>query len=103
MVGVGAVDRQLQRPLGLATDRELVELFRDCEPGALPPVGLAYGIDTILDQSLVDVPDVYFEAGGQQALGHGSGSGVLQFDAKAVAGEVSPAALTTKQSGGFPD
>jgi Ala-tRNA(Pro) deacylase len=46
-VDLGAVHRQLNRALGLATDRELVELFKDCEPGALPPLGLAYGIDSI--------------------------------------------------------
>src|SRR5258706_5602440 len=50
-VDLGAVHRQLNRALGLATDRELIELFKDCEPGALPPLGLAYGIDTILDQN----------------------------------------------------
>ena len=31
--------------LGLATDRELTELFKDCEPDALPPLGVAYGCD----------------------------------------------------------
>ena len=36
---LGAMHRQLNRELGLATDRELVELFKDCEPGALPPLG----------------------------------------------------------------
>src|SRR4030081_2620449 len=66
-VDLGAVHRQLNRDLGLATDRELVELFKDCERGALPPVGLAYGIATILDQSLVDAPDIYFEAGDRPA------------------------------------
>ena len=41
-VDLAAVRRQLNRELGLATHRELVELFKDCEPGALPPLGLAY-------------------------------------------------------------
>src|SRR5260370_40407687 len=89
MVGVGAVDRQLQRPLGLATDRERVDLFKDCEPGALPPVGLAYGIDTILDQSLVDTPDVYFEAGDHQALVHVTGSEFLKLMAHAPRAPIS--------------
>src|SRR3989475_10206372 len=81
-VDLGAVRRQLNRELGLVTDRELVELFKDCEPGALPPLGLAYGIDTILDQSLVDAPDNYFEAGDHRALGLVSGSGLLKMIAK---------------------
>jgi Ala-tRNA(Pro) deacylase len=88
-VDLGAVHRQLNRALGLATDRELVELFKDCEPGALPPLGLAYGIDTILDQNLVDAPDIYFEAGDHQALVHVSGSEFLKLMAKAPRGQIS--------------
>ena len=89
MVDLGAVHRQLNRALGLSTDRELVELFKDCEPGALPPVGLAYGIDTILDQSLVDAPDVYFEAGDHQSLVHVSGSEFLKLMVNAPRGQIS--------------
>ena len=88
-VDLGAVHRQLNRTLGLATDRELIELFKDCEPGALPPLGLAYGIDTILDQHLVDAPDIYFEAGDHQALVHVSGSEFLKLMAKAPRGQIS--------------
>jgi len=88
-VDLGAVRRQLNRELGLATDRELVELFKDCEPGALPPLGLAYGIDAILDQSLVDAPDIYFEAGDHQALVHVSGSEFLKLMANAPRSQIS--------------
>jgi Ala-tRNA(Pro) deacylase len=88
-VDLGALHRQLNRALGLATDRELAELFKDCEPGALPPVGLAYGIETILDQSLVDAPDVYFEAGDHQALVHVSGGEFLKLMANASRGQIS--------------
>ncbi len=38
-VDLGALHRALNRDLGLATDRALIELFRDCEPGAVPPLG----------------------------------------------------------------
>ena len=89
MVDLGAVHRKLNRALGLATDRELVDLFKDCEPGALPPVGLAYGIDTIFDQRLVDAPDIYFEAGDHQALVHVSGSEFLKLMADAPRGQIS--------------
>jgi Ala-tRNA(Pro) deacylase len=82
-VDLGAIDRQLNRELGLASDRELVELFRDCEPGALPPLGLAYGINAILDESLVDAPDIYFEAGDHRALVHMSGRDFLKLMANA--------------------
>jgi len=89
MVDLGAVHRQLNRALGLATDRGLVELFKDCEPGALPPLWLAYGIDAILDQSLVDAPDIYFEAGDHQALVHVSGSEFLKLMANAPRSQIS--------------
>ena len=86
-VDLGAVRRQLNRELGLVTDRVL-DLFKDCEPGALPPLGLAYGIETILDQSLVDAPDIYFEAGDHRALVHVSGSGFLKLMANAPRGQI---------------
>jgi Ala-tRNA(Pro) deacylase len=88
-VDLGAVHRQLDRELGLATDRELVELFKDCEPGAWPPLGPAYGIDTILDQSLVDATDIYFEAGDHRALVHLSGGDFLKLMANAPRGQIS--------------
>src|SRR5260370_15610496 len=66
MVDLGAMHRQLNRALGLATDRELMELFKDCAPGALPPLGLAYGIDTILERSFGRAARIYFEADGPQ-------------------------------------
>ena len=88
-VDLGALHRHLNRNLGLATDRELFELFKDCEPGALPPLGLVYGIDTILDESLLDSPDIYFEAGDHRALVHTSGGDFLKLMADAPRGQIS--------------
>lgn len=88
-VDLGALHRALNRNLGLATDRELAELFRDCEAGALPPLGLAYGIDTILDESLVDSPDIYFEAGDHRALVHMRGSEFLRLMTNVPRGQIS--------------
>ena len=73
-VDLGAVHRHFGRPLGLATETEVTSLFADCEPGAVPPLGAAYGIDTVIDESLVDAQDVYFEAGDHQGLIHVSGT-----------------------------
>jgi Ala-tRNA(Pro) deacylase len=88
-VDLGAVHRQLNRKLGLATDRELTELFKDCAPGALPPLGQAYGIETILDESLIGTPDIYFEAGDHVALVHLAGKDFLRLMANAPRGEIS--------------
>ncbi len=67
------VAEQLHRDLSLASERELQELFSDCAPGAVPPVGEAYGIPTIWEESLAEKPDVYFEGGDHHTLVHMSG------------------------------
>jgi Ala-tRNA(Pro) deacylase len=56
--------------LEFAPEREVGELFRDCERGAVPPVGACYGLDMIIDESLETQPDVYFEAGDHATLVH---------------------------------
>jgi Ala-tRNA(Pro) deacylase len=70
---LGQLHRQLQRNLGLATEDELAGLFKDCELGAIPPIGPAYGIETVVDDSLLQEDDVYFEAGDHEDLIHVSG------------------------------
>jgi Ala-tRNA(Pro) deacylase len=67
-VRLGLLHKQLERPLGLATEPELGALFPDCETGAIPPVGEAYGIPTLLDDSLRGCAEIYFEAGDHNAL-----------------------------------
>lgn len=56
--------------LHLATETKLKYLFNDCEPGAVPPVGAVYGIETIWDDSLMQQPEIYFEAGDHETLVH---------------------------------
>ncbi len=72
-VDLGELHRQTQRNLGLATEYELGALFEDCEPGAVPPLGQAYDIETIIDDTLAEQPDIYFEAGDHEQLVHVSG------------------------------
>lgn len=64
---------ELHRDLELATEDEIARLFDDCERGAVPPLGPAYGIETLLDESLTSLADVYFEAGDHEQLIHLSG------------------------------
>ncbi|WP_179404582.1 aminoacyl-tRNA deacylase [Burkholderia guangdongensis] len=61
---------QTGRRLVLAKEPELRELFKDCDAGALPPIGMAYGMPTFLDETLAQQPDIYFEAGDHEALIH---------------------------------
>ena len=55
----------LGQPVELATEEEIGSLFPDCELGAVPPLGHAYGIKTIWDPNttLGKEKQVYFEAG----------------------------------------
>lgn len=63
----------MNRRLGLASEEEVSLLFADCEIGAVPPVGSAYDVPVILDESLDNSDDVYFEAGDHKTLVHVSG------------------------------
>jgi Ala-tRNA(Pro) deacylase len=73
-VKIGKLNQVLNRHMGLATEPELQQLFADCDPGAIPPVGEAYGIDTVIDDSFNNCPDVYFEAGDHEDLIHLKGT-----------------------------
>lgn len=59
---------QTGRELAYAHADGVREVFRDCDQHALPPVGMAYGTLTWLDDALLAHDDVYFEAGDRQAL-----------------------------------
>ena len=72
-IRIQELTEQLDRTLELATEPELEQLFRDCEVGAVPPLGAAYGLPTVVDDSLLNTPDVYFEAGDHEDLVHLSG------------------------------
>jgi Ala-tRNA(Pro) deacylase len=72
-VDLGKLHHQLQRRVGLAIEREVTDLFSDCDPGAIPVIGPAYHVATIVDDTLLQQPDIYFEAGDHEALVHVSG------------------------------
>lgn len=62
--------KELNRDLHLVSEDELKTLFSDCETGAVPPLGPAYGIETFLDESIMSLANVYFEAGDHEELVH---------------------------------
>lgn len=67
-IRLGLLHRHLGSDVGLATERELSGLFPDCEVGAIPSIGAAYGLRTLLDPRLRDEPEVYFESGDHESL-----------------------------------
>ena len=62
-VELAHLQKELNRDLELATEDELAKLFNDCEAGAVPPLGPAYGVETFLDKAITSLANVYFEAG----------------------------------------
>lgn len=67
-VSVKTLSKKLGRELTLAEEDSLVPVFKDCAVGAIPPLGPAYGMETIVDDSLVGQPEIYFEAGDHEEL-----------------------------------
>src|ERR1043165_8707217 len=48
-VAFESLERQTGRRLALATENELRDLFVDCQRGAVPALGQAYGVEVIWD------------------------------------------------------
>jgi Ala-tRNA(Pro) deacylase len=67
-VDLDALRSRIGRSLRLASEEELGARFDDCALGAVPPVGPAYGIETVWDDSVGGEHDVYFEAGDHETL-----------------------------------
>ncbi len=65
---------QLRRLLGddvdLANEEQVDTLFVDCEPGSVPAIAAAYGLDAIVDDSLDLQNDLYLESGDHANLVH---------------------------------
>lgn len=62
-VQISALSKALRRDLRLVDEDELSGLFGDCEAGAIPPLGAAYGMRMIVDDSLANQEEIYFEVG----------------------------------------
>ena len=85
-VRLGALHKKLGREVGLATEPEVAGLFADCDEGAAPAVGGAYGVRSVVDERLLGEPEVFFEAGDHETLVRVSGEQfkALQADAQVV-------------------
>jgi len=54
--------------LKLAGEARIAALFDDCDPGAIPPVGMAWGLPTIVDDELETNDVVFMEGGDHERL-----------------------------------
>jgi len=68
-VSVGALARMLGRDtLHLSDEERICEVFTDCDLGAVPAIGMAWGMETVVDDTLEANAEVYFEAGDHEML-----------------------------------
>ena len=67
-VRLHGIRAELNREFELAPEQDVERLFGDCDPGAVPCTGMAYGIETIVDEALAALAFVYFESGDHQHL-----------------------------------
>ncbi|MDR2877190.1 MAG: YbaK/EbsC family protein [Chromatiales bacterium] len=70
---LGKLRHHLDRRIELTLERDGDDLFCDCAPGTIPALASAYHIETIVDDTLLQQPEVYFESGDVEALIHMSG------------------------------
>jgi len=71
------LNREIGRGFLLNNEAACTRLLADCAEGAIPPLGPAYGLETFLDQNLMSLANVYFEAGDHKHLVHVSGEDFL--------------------------
>ena len=68
-----ALQQEADRDFVLAAESDATKLFPDCAPGAIPPLGPAYDLETFMDERLTSLANVYFEAGDHEDLVHVNG------------------------------
>ncbi|AOE87629.1 aminoacyl-tRNA deacylase [Pseudomonas sp. TCU-HL1] len=73
-VDLEKVRRLTHRHWRLVHERDFGQRFANCDVGAIPAVGNLFGLDTLVDQSLTEQPDIYFESGRHDELVHMSGT-----------------------------
>ena len=69
-IGLAELRNELGGKPQFADEIELARIFDDCAVGAVPPIGSDYGVTTIVDDSLTEQPDIYFEGGDHATLVH---------------------------------
>lgn len=95
-VHIGQLSEDTHRRLRLADEQDLQGIFPDCSLGAIPPLGPAYGVRIILDDSLDGYDELWFEAGDHEHLVHMTGS---QFRALVGPAQKVHFGVTTRRQG----
>ncbi|MDC5852358.1 MULTISPECIES: aminoacyl-tRNA deacylase [Vibrio oreintalis group] len=67
-ISLSRLNEELNASFHLVKEKQLYEMFEDCENGAVPPVGSAYHISMTFDEVLTRQNYVYLEAGDHETL-----------------------------------
>ena len=67
---LNALQDLLGREVELAAEEAFVDLFDDCDTGAVPALGMAYGLNVIVEDCLAKTGDLFFEGGDHETLVH---------------------------------
>lgn len=67
-VDLARLEEYLGESATLAEESELARLFPDCEVGAVPPIGGAFALRTLVDRHLLNLAEIYFESGDHEQL-----------------------------------
>lgn len=65
---LGQLHHLIGEHVGLATEREVAEIFPDCALGAIPALGAPYGLEPVVDEHVPTEGDVYLEGGDHETL-----------------------------------
>lgn len=72
-IAMDAIEAVTGSPAALASEEEASMLFPDCDAGAVPVFGEAYGIPALIEDTFDDSCDIYCEGGDHRCLVHMDG------------------------------
>jgi Ala-tRNA(Pro) deacylase len=69
-IQLGKLGREQGTEFRLADESRVREVFQDCEPGVVPGLPNAWGVEMFWEDDLLSQPDIYLEAGDHERLIH---------------------------------
>jgi len=67
-ISLSRINSKMMGEYHLVKENEIRHMFKDCEFGAIPPVGYAYNVNVVFDDKLDELSHVYIEAGDHKSL-----------------------------------
>lgn len=67
-ISIAVLNEALHASYRLVKEHDVYKLFKDCEHGAIPPVGEPYHMSVVCDSTLMALDFVYLESGDHETL-----------------------------------